>query len=264
MKSTNLWAVAFTVGLALFTQGCKKDEVKSSASGCYVLTQQSSGSDGSSNTTFTYSSSNVLTSITLSFTGFGSTTYTLSYDSQGRLTKVTFSDNSYITNTYDSNGHLTESDNTDSKGNQNSKTTYTYNSSGQVTLVQFYGQVNGTGPLTLSSHDTYDYASTSTKNPQTASHYVDDSGSQLMTTDTFEYDSNKVPTASQTSDPTQSTNNVTKITTKGSGGDVENTTTYSYQYNSEGYPTTVTMNSTGNSNGLSAQNSTTTYTYNCK
>lgn len=262
MKSTKGLAIACIIGVALFTDACKKDEVKSSAI-CYIASATETDTQGSTTDTFTYSSSNQLTGISILISGLGSAiTETFTYDAQGRIATVVALGTT-DTYTYDGNNHITQVSSVDSNGDNNEKVIYSYNSSGQLTLVQTYEYANSTPPLVLIQHDSYTYASTSTKNPLTIAHYIDLTGTGLTTTDTFEYDTHVSPVA-YLNEPDATTNNVTKMTTTNTKGDVVNTTTYAYTYNSNDYPITIKMSSTGNSNGLDPQSSNTTYTYNCK
>ncbi len=123
------------------------------------------------------------------------------------------------------------------------RTIYVYNSSGQVTRVN-YSYSSDPGVFVEESYTTYQCANTTTRNPRSATEFSYDGLTAFEEgTSVFEYDDKR---SFASASPVLasifgffSENNVTRETYTGEFGD-SYVGTFTYQYNAQGYPTSIT------------------------
>lgn len=229
----------------------KKNDPAPSASACLLSSSTTTFSDGSTWVEkLSYNSSNIVSSMQFQVTNGGSTTsanYNYTYDGSGRLSKLTFvgtaqaSDYSSIDITYSGSSANPSTIKVTLGDGSYSLTTYTYNSTNQVTqsVNVYFDQSSNT---TSNSYRTYSYPNTTTLNVSSAENYVGlpaDGGSSIST-DEYTYDDKSNPIAGYDviGATVATTNNVLthKSTAHTNNGDFSSTVTYTYSYDSKGYP----------------------------
>lgn len=228
---------------------CKKSETKAVI--CYPTTTiaTSPGITTLRTETIFYNSINQPTTY-IYFSGTTTITDIYSYDSKGNcilLVETSGTTTTSFAYTYDGNDRNIQRDKTVGVV-LTERATFQFNSTGQRTSSTFI-TYSGTPPVpSAPTVTTYTYPNTTTKNSSKVTYA---SGATSL----FEYD-NK-PNAFRIFFPSrQPDNNVTKETYTSSG--TTTIYTHTYQYNSNGYPTSDAF-SVGTSSS-----STTTITYNCK
>ncbi len=246
MKSSSiiLVAVALTIGCSK-----KSDPAPSSSlTGC-LLTKSTLNKSAN---TIAYNSGNQPTSVVIAEddgTGtINTNTYNITLDASGRITKLTntgtpvgfaFSSIEFTfsgSNTYPSNTKLNSADGSYIQG------TNTFNSSNQLTqtVSAFFDKSLNT---TTNSYTTYSYPTTSTKNPSKKESFngLPGGGGDKFSMNEYTYDDKNLPNEFlNLYAGNAATNNI--LTDKetfnsGTSNESVNTQTFTYQYNSKGYPT---------------------------
>jgi YD repeat-containing protein len=243
--------------------GCNKDDDPKTKQ-CLLTSFVNTFDDGSFTRDLTYDGQKV-TKITETYTEPGSDpeieTSTFTYDSKGNVTEST-SENSRTVYTY-TNDQITKVENF-YRTILSDRTDYEY-SNNQLTKVQYYHMSSGT-PV-KDSYEIFEYSSTSSANPIRVKSFNSSSTTASITAE-YTYDDKKKALAALPAaflkliilDGQGTANNVTKLT--GTEGTTVTTVTYTYEYNTEGYPTKSTgvETSTGQTK---PETSATVYTYNC-
>ncbi|HEV8513420.1 MAG TPA: hypothetical protein VGQ59_09085 [Cyclobacteriaceae bacterium] len=207
-----------------------------------------------SSTAISYNSSNQPTSVVITYSNSGpanANTYNVTVDASGRITKLATSGtpNGYAfsaleatysgSNVFPTTYKLTFSD------GSYTQNTATFNSSNQVTQVvsSSYYQSPGT---TSSSYTTYTYANATSQNPLKAESFIGlpTEGGDKYEVHDYTYDDKNLPGGASLmsffSTGISATNNI--LTDKdtyspGTAGEYVTTQTFTYQYNSNGFPT---------------------------
>jgi hypothetical protein len=246
MKTSSiiLLAVALTIGCSK-----KSDPAPSSSITACLLTKSTLNK---SSNTISYNSSNQPTSIVIATddgTGtVNSNTYNITLDASGRITKLTntgtpvgfaFSSIEFTysgSNTYPLSAKLNSPDGSYIQG------TSTFNSSNQLTqtVSAFFDKSLNT---TTNSYTTYSYPTTSTKNPSKKESFngLPGAGGDKFSMNEYTYDDKNLPNDFlNLYAGNATTNNILTDKQTFSPGTVSesvSTQTFTYQYNSKGYPT---------------------------
>lgn len=156
------------------------------------------------------------------------------YDNNNRVTSITYSNGEKDTYTYDTEGKVTSRTVTDNTG-YGLIEIFTYNESNQLMRKENYSVVGAIKTLVLTTD--YEYPNSSMRNPSLVTISVG-SGASLtaVQTNEYTYDNKKTPESMTTFSPEATTNNVLEVTTTYIGEPAA-ITTYSYNYNTKGYPT---------------------------
>jgi YD repeat-containing protein len=240
------------LSLLVITFSCsKKNDPAPATSGCLLSSSTTTFSDGGSwLEKLNYNSSNVISSMQFQVTSGGSTTsanYNYTYDGSGRLTKLTLtgtaqaSDYSSIDITYSGSSTYPSTIKVTLGDGSYSQTTYTYNSSNQATqsVNTYFDQSSNT---TSNSYRTYNYPNTTTLNVSSIENYVGlpGDGGASISTEEYTYDDKNNPMVGYDviGATLATTNNVLthKSTTHTNNGDFSSTVTYTYSYDTKGYP----------------------------
>lgn len=234
--------------------GCSKKSdpapANSNAPSCLLTKATLTGSS----TTINYNSSNQPTTVVISYSNSGpanANTYNVTVDASGRITKLatagtpngfafssleaTYSGSNIFPTTYE----LTFSD------GSYTQNTATFNSSNQVTQVvsSTHDQTSGN---TSSSYTTFTYPNTTSQNPLKAEDFfgLPTEGGDKYEVHDYTYDDKNLPGGASLisffSSGITAVNNI--LTDKqtyspGTAGEYISTQTYTYQYNSKGFPT---------------------------
>lgn len=234
--------------------GCSKKNDPAPVTGCQVSSIATAFTGGTQwIQTFSYSGSSV-SGLQFKTVDGGTTTssnYNYTYDGSGRLTNVTLvgtaqsTDFASVSLTYSgSNTSPSVVKVTLGDGSYN-QTTYTYNSTMQVTqaVVSYFDATSNT---TTSSYQTFSYPNSTTHNASSVENYtgLPADGNASIATYEYTYDTHSNPESGYdlVGGSFATTNNVVtfKATTHTSSGDFSSTITYTYTYNSKGYPTKKT------------------------
>jgi hypothetical protein len=207
-----------------------------------------------SSTTITYNSSNQPT--TVAITNFNSgpanaNTYNVTVDASGRITKLATSGTpngfafSSLEATYSGSNVFPTSYKLTLSDGSYTQNTNTFNSTNQLTQTVFatHDQTSGN---TSNTYTTYTYPNTTTQNPSKATTFfgLPNEGGDEYETQDYTYDDKNLPGGTSLisffSNDIPATNNI--VTNKqtyspGTAGEYITTQTYTYQYNSKGFPT---------------------------
>jgi YD repeat-containing protein len=254
----SLLSVALTASILV---GCNKDDDPKTKQ-CQFTSFVRTNSNGTYTFTFTYDGAKVtkITRTEVSGANSDQSVATLTYDSKGNVSEINDSDGTRTVYTY-TNDQVTKEE--DFEGTVLiDRNDYEY-SNGQLVKSQSYRETSTPGTLVKDYYEVLEYASTSSKNPIREKSFSA-TGSSPYRTAEITYDDKKhyfygIPAALlklTILDGRGSENNVTKETYSAT----ENST-YTYEYNTDGYPTKSTEINTYN-NQIDSQ-ATSTYTYNC-
>ena len=248
MRSTIRISIALLLITVLGEQCSTQKSVDLVIPPCFPTAIATTSTGVSSTIVYTYNSGNLVTATKTTTTAAGQAAITdvaYTYDGEGNIITASESIGTGSIGTrsctYNTNKNLAEETHT-TGGILESRVTYHYNSTQQLISVD-YTLFAGAGSSTSTS--TYTYPTPVGRNPTTI---TSSSGS----TTTYTYDTKPNP-LKVLFVSTQPDNNITKVTIT-AGGSATNITTYTYQYDNNGFPTART-----GSNG-----ETKAYTYFCK
>jgi YD repeat-containing protein len=189
------------------------------------------------------------------------------YNSGGRISKITEMDGTtvdgFTTYTYNSDGLLIrrESHYSNTTGGQPTlQTIRTYEYDNNKKLVRF-NSYDGATPTVVEGYSTYTYPSSNTATEK--SFYSQSSGGTptLTSTTNYTFDDKKSPQQILGvfwEDEFVSEHNITREEYISASGGTPDVSTYTYEYNAEGFPTKMTSNYTGSTPDVLNLN------YNCK
>lgn len=240
--------------LFVLALGCSKKNDPAPVTGCQVssiTTAFTGGGQWSQKYTYSGNSVSSLQFQVVDNTSTTTSNFTYTYDGSGRLTQVALvgtpqaSDMASATITYSGTSTYPSVVKATLGDGSYNQTTYTYNSTQQVTqsVSNYFDASSNT---TTSSYQTFSYPNTTTMNYSTVENYpgLPADGKASVATFEYTYDTKSNPLSGYdlVGATFSTTNNVLtyKATSHTDSGDFSSTTTYTYLYNSKGYPTKKT------------------------
>jgi hypothetical protein len=265
LKKLSTKSLLSAVLAASILVGCNKDDDPKTKL-CFLTTVVEVGSAETTTINYTLENQKITKVNTKSVYSGGSfeDNTTITYDSKGNITETNSSDGTRTVFTY-TNNQVTKVEDFDGT-TLSDRTDYEY-SNGQIVKAQYYDETNP-GTFVKDDYDVFEYANTTSKNPIKIKSFSK-TGTTPSYTVEYQYDDKKNPYSASAAIlnllslyAEASENNITKATFTSASSPNVQTNTYTYEYNTEGYPTKSTRVAT-NTGQPSTSTSTTTYTYNC-